>query len=492
MLDFWASWCAPCIHESKRLEAARKRYGDRIAFIGVDTKDFSGDARAWQRKHGITYPSVHDGSGNVLDELGRTADPEDLLRRPQREGRRGADGGGRPAAVPAADRGVVRRLLLVVRRRVARGAGRACERAAPDAVGARGRGDVPVCGTTLDQSDSPAAQQIKRVIADEIAAGRHEERDQGAAGRGLRRGDPRRAAAQGLRLARVVRCRSRGSLAAALLVGLGAWRWSSAREPAPAATPLDPALERRLDDELARFEADGAGFRSAFLAGFASVAVAVRAAARARLSVGGLGGRGAAARRARRRPAGRARDACRSSSGSPSSSCCSARRRARSAASSIRIASRRSPASSSSCSGSRSWGCCRARAARSRRGFCTGARRRGSRVLLGGAFAVCAAPCVGTVLAGILRPRRATHARSCAARCCSSRTPPGSRSRSCWSASLRAAMAFFRWLRDHYRVFSARRAARSSSRSGCCCSSTGLWLRVALNRVLDAVGLGDL
>ena len=40
----------------------------------------------------------------------------------------------------------------------------------------------------------------------------------------------------------------------ALVLGLLAWRWSRNREPSPPAAQLSPALERRVDEELARFD----------------------------------------------------------------------------------------------------------------------------------------------------------------------------------------------------------------------------------------------
>ena len=77
VVNFWASWCAPCKTEAPRLEAAWRRWRSRgVVVIGVDAQDFSSDARRFMRRHGITYPNVHDGPGNVLPKYGVTGFPE--------------------------------------------------------------------------------------------------------------------------------------------------------------------------------------------------------------------------------------------------------------------------------------------------------------------------------------------------------------------------------------------------------------------------------
>jgi len=124
-------------------------------------------------------------------------------------------------------------------------------------------------------------------------------------------------------------------------------------------------------------------------------------------------------------------------------------------------------------------------------GLMNQAQSSGSRVLLGGAFAVCAAPCIGTVLASILvlASSSGTIFRGVALLV--------AYSLGLAAAFVAAGIAFthamtaFRWVRDHY---AAVRAA-----SGVVLITLGVllffdrdwWLRVALDQVFTRIGLGS-
>ncbi len=113
----------------------------------------------------------------------------------------------------------------------------------------------PVCESTLDTSNAPIALRMKAFIRARIAAGdtKSEIKAKLVAdfGTAVLAVPPRKGfdlLAWLLPLA--------GLAAAGTAVGALAWRWSRVRadEPRAPEEPLDPDLERRLDDELERFE----------------------------------------------------------------------------------------------------------------------------------------------------------------------------------------------------------------------------------------------
>jgi cytochrome c-type biogenesis protein CcmH len=111
----------------------------------------------------------------------------------------------------------------------------------------------PVCETTLDQSNAPVAQQMKLFIRERIAAGDSEQQIKDALvaefGPGVLATPPK--SGFGL-LAWLLPL---GALVAgALAIGSLVWIWSRRRAPVPDPEPLDPGVERRIDEELARFE----------------------------------------------------------------------------------------------------------------------------------------------------------------------------------------------------------------------------------------------
>jgi len=77
VLNFWASWCVPCKGEAKMLERAWRQYRRQgVVFLGIDYHDVTSDARTFLSHHGVTYPTVQDGSGAVADRYGVSAVPE--------------------------------------------------------------------------------------------------------------------------------------------------------------------------------------------------------------------------------------------------------------------------------------------------------------------------------------------------------------------------------------------------------------------------------
>ena len=80
VLNFWYSTCPPCKREAPVLQAAWEQYrAQRVVVVGVDFWDFKSRARAFMRRHGITYPNVHDGSGSMLAPYGVIAAPETFV-----------------------------------------------------------------------------------------------------------------------------------------------------------------------------------------------------------------------------------------------------------------------------------------------------------------------------------------------------------------------------------------------------------------------------
>ena len=67
VLNFWASWCAPCIAEAKNLtEVANATKASGVEFVGVDIKDEKAAALRHEKRFAVPYPSIYDERGATL------------------------------------------------------------------------------------------------------------------------------------------------------------------------------------------------------------------------------------------------------------------------------------------------------------------------------------------------------------------------------------------------------------------------------------------
>lgn len=59
VMNFWATWCPPCLHEIPVFIALQERYAERgVQFLGIAI-DEADRVRAFAEKIGLNYPTLH-------------------------------------------------------------------------------------------------------------------------------------------------------------------------------------------------------------------------------------------------------------------------------------------------------------------------------------------------------------------------------------------------------------------------------------------------
>lgn len=70
VVNYWASWCGGCREEFPYFQRADSRYGDRVAFVGVNSNDADEKAEGWLADYPVPYPSFIDGDSEIVESVG--------------------------------------------------------------------------------------------------------------------------------------------------------------------------------------------------------------------------------------------------------------------------------------------------------------------------------------------------------------------------------------------------------------------------------------
>ena len=79
VLNFFASWCVPCVTEMPAFEQVHQELGDQVAFVGLATRDEEDKTLDLVEETGVTYDLGRDPRGDVLVDLGGSSMPTTVL-----------------------------------------------------------------------------------------------------------------------------------------------------------------------------------------------------------------------------------------------------------------------------------------------------------------------------------------------------------------------------------------------------------------------------
>lgn len=80
MLNFWASWCAPCREEAPELQAAWEYYQDKdVVFLGIAYADNGPKSLEYLEEFDVTYLNAPDLGTRISEEYNIQGVPETFI-----------------------------------------------------------------------------------------------------------------------------------------------------------------------------------------------------------------------------------------------------------------------------------------------------------------------------------------------------------------------------------------------------------------------------
>jgi peroxiredoxin len=80
MVNFWASWCAPCLQEMPHLEALHRRYQSLgFTLLGVNVEDNPRAAERWLAERPVSFEILYDRNNDISKLYGVIAMPTTVL-----------------------------------------------------------------------------------------------------------------------------------------------------------------------------------------------------------------------------------------------------------------------------------------------------------------------------------------------------------------------------------------------------------------------------
>jgi thiol-disulfide isomerase/thioredoxin len=63
LIDFWGTWCGPCIEEMPKVKAYQEKYADKLTVLGINQGDTKGKIEKFITPNGYTWTHLMDGKG---------------------------------------------------------------------------------------------------------------------------------------------------------------------------------------------------------------------------------------------------------------------------------------------------------------------------------------------------------------------------------------------------------------------------------------------